>query len=528
MEVMMRRSLVFGFSLLALIFGLAACGEAELIEGSESNSGGDSSASNPTPISDVAPVASGLRISKVTMLQTVNLAIMEDHREVNNRPAPVVAGKDAIMRVYVSPDSSFQARNIVARLSLQTAGSEIPDEEISMNVRGSSSDDAGGSTFNFLIESRLMTGSLNYSIQLFEASADADFGSPNPEATWPAEGKARVGEDSPQTLKIVLVPVQYSADGSGREPDTGPAQVKIYEDMFEALYPTSNIELTVRETVNWTSEISAFGQGWGDLLSGLQNLRYQDNADDQAYYYGVFSPASSYYNYCNRGCVAGLSTLATDYRYPSMRTSIGLGYSGEEAADTMVHEVGHAHGREHAPCGLGGQSSDNGYPNTNANLDQWGFDMRSTDLLSPSAYKDMMSYCSPIWISAYTYNGLYNRMSNVNTMSYVVNAEEVHEEGSRNADTWLSVVVEPTGEVKWGYPIAAPTVPDLNVERKSAHLIGEDGTRVGKVEGIYMPFGHGEGGILSFPPVVDSGVEAIEFQKTTLLLEEAPRAAFID
>jgi hypothetical protein len=524
----MRRSLVFGFSLLGLVFGLAACGEADLLDGSESTSGGDSSAENPTPISDVAPVASGLSISKVTILQTVNLTIMEDQREVNNRPAPVVAGKDAIMRVYVSPDSSFQSRTIIARLSLQTAGSEVPDEEISMNVTGSSSDNAGGSTFNFMIASRLLTGSLNYSIQLFEASAGADYGAPHVNATWPAEGKARIGEESPQTLKIVLVPVQYSADGSGREPDTSAPQIAIYRDMFEALYPTSNIELTVRESVNWTSEISAFGQGWGDLLSGLQNLRYQDNADDQAYYYGVFAPASSYYNYCNRGCVAGLSALATDHRYPSMRTSIGLGYSGEEAADTMVHEVGHAHGREHAPCGLGGQSSDNAYPNTNANLDQWGFDMRSTDLLSPSSYKDMMSYCSPIWISAYTYKGLYTRMSRVNTLSYMVDAEEVHEHGSDNADTWMSVVVEPTGDVKWGYPIAAPTVPDLKVERKSAYLIGEDGTRVGKVEGIYMPFGHGEGGILAFPPVEDLGVEAIEFQKTTLMLEEAPQAAFID
>ena len=45
--------------------------------------------------------------------------------------------------------------------------------------------------------------------------------------------------------------------------------------MFESLYPSSDINLTVRDTVNWTTEISPFGQGWGDLLSGIQNLRYQ-------------------------------------------------------------------------------------------------------------------------------------------------------------------------------------------------------------------------------------------------------------
>ena len=524
----MRRCLVFSLSLLSLVLGVAACGEAELMDGSESGSNGGDSNSPSTPISDVAPVASGLSISKVTVLQTVNLAIMENQREVFGRPAPVVAGKEAIMRVYVSPDSSFQSRSIIARLSLQTAGVDIPDEEISMQVAGSSMDSTGGSTFNFMIPARILTGSLNYSVELFEASADADYGSAHVNARWPAEGKVRVAEQVAQTLKVVLVPVQYNADGSGRVPDTSAPQIEIYKEMFEALYPSSVIELTVRAAVNWSSEISARGDGWGSLLNGLQNLRYQDNADDQAYYYGVFTPASSYYNYCNRGCVAGLSTLATDYRYASMRTSIGLGYTGVEAADTMVHEIGHAHGRQHAPCGLGGQSSDNAYPNNNGNLDQWGFDMRSTNLLSPSSYKDMMSYCSPIWVSAYTYNGLYNRMSNVSTMSYLVNAEEVLEESNQGFETWMSVVVEPTGEVKWGYPVDAPQVPDLELEHKSAYLIADDGTRAGKVEGIFMPFGHGEGGILAFPPVEDFGIWAIEFEKTTLALEDAPEAAFID
>ncbi len=526
----MRRSLVFGFSLLGLVFGLAACGEADLVDGSNQSSGGsdDSSSEPATPISDVAPIASGLSISKVTVMQTVNVAIMEDQREVLNRAAPVVAGKDAILRVYVSPDSNFQSRTIVARLSLQTAGMDIPDEEISMQVTGSSSDSAGGSTFNFMLDAGVLSGSLNYSVELYEASASADFGAPHENARWPVEGKTRVAEQNPQTLKVVVVPVAYGADGSGREPDTSASQIEIYYDMFQALYPASTIDLTVRAAVSWPNEVSAYGQGWTDLLSGIQNLRYQDNADDQTYYYGVFTPASSYYNYCNRGCVAGMSALVTDYRYASMRTSIGLGYSGVEAANTMVHEVGHAHGREHAPCGLGGQSSDNGYPNNNANLDQWGFDMRNTNLLQPNAHKDMMSYCSPIWISAYTYNGLYTRMTNVNNMSYMVNAEEVMEDSQRGSEAWMSVIVGLDGEVSWGYPIGAPSVPDLQVETKSAYLIGEDGQRAGKVEGLFTPFGNRVGGIFSFPPVDEAGIKGIEFEKTMLILDDAPEVAFAE
>lgn len=527
----MCRGLLLKLVFSILFLALAACGEAHLIEGAAGtteNPADPDDVREETPISSVAPRASGLSITKVTVLQSVNITIMENQREVLNRPAPVVGSKDAILRVHVAPDAGFQSRTIAARLQLQTAGMDIPDEEITMYVSGQSTESAGGSTFNFMLDSGVLTGSLNYSVELFEAKADADFGEPHMNAVWPESGMVRIAEQAAQTLKVVLVPIRYNADGSGREPDTSASQVEIYRETFQAIYPASVIDVEVRAAVNWGDEVSAYGQGWGDLLSGLQNLRYQDNASDQTYYYGIFTPASSYYNYCNRGCVAGLSTLATDYRYASMRTSLGLGFSGEEAADTMLHELGHAHGREHAPCGLGGQSSDNGYPNGNANLDQWGFDMRSTNLLSPNAYKDMMSYCSPIWVSAYTYNSLYTRMKNVSTMSYLVNAEDVENEASEGANTWQSLVVEPNGNVVWGYPVAAPRVPDLNVERRAAYLRGADGQQVGKVEGIFMPFGHGDGGIFAFPPILDESAVAIDFHKATLELARAPRVAFQD
>ena len=110
----------------------------------------------------------------------------------------------------------------------------------------------------------------------------------------------------------------------------------------------------------------------------------------------------------------------------------------------------------------------------------------------------------------------------------MVNAEEVLEESQRGSDAWMSVTVGLEGEVNWGYPIAAPSVPDLQVETKSAYLIGEDGRRAGKVEGLFTSLGNGVGGIFSFPPVADAGVKGIEFEKTMLNFEDAPQAAFVE
>jgi len=328
-------------------------------------------------------------------------------------------------------------------------------------------------------------------------------------------------EKQAQKLEVVLVPVRYNADGSGRLPDVSSAQVEIYRSHFEAIFPATDLRVTVRAAVDWNTTIEAYGTGWGELLNGIQNLRYQDRAEDHVYYYGLFSPENSSYDFCGRGCVAGLSSLVQDYRWADARASIGLGYGGADAADTMVHEVGHAHGREHAPCGLGGQSSDSRYPNGNANLDVHGFDMRSTNLMSPSSYKDMMSYCEPLWISAYTYNALYERMQNISYMSRIISAEDVQEEAQ-----WSTLLLLPEGGVQWGYPVGSNVAPD--VETRSIALFDADENLVGKAEGYFMPFSHIDGGTLVFPAIDEDVVDYVEYGKQRLSVSAMPKAAFAE
>jgi hypothetical protein len=81
----------------------------------------------------------------------------------------------------------------------------------------------------------------------------------------------------------------------------------------------------------------------------------------------------------------------------------------------MCHELGHAHGRFHAPCNV--QDPDARYPYPGANIGVWGYDNRSSTFLPPTS-KDMMSYCPEprwsAWISDYTYQAILERAAAVN------------------------------------------------------------------------------------------------------------------
>ena len=95
-------------------------------------------------------------------------------------------------------------------------------------------------------------------------------------------------------------------------------------------------------TTRWDREVQPFGNGWGPLLQAILNLRRSEGAARNEYYYGIFNPEDSFSAYCNRGCVAGLSSLSPDPENDYVRGSIGLGFDGDRSVGTFIHEVGHA------------------------------------------------------------------------------------------------------------------------------------------------------------------------------------------
>jgi hypothetical protein len=231
------------------------------------------------------------------------------------------------------------------------------------------------------------------------------------------------------------------------------------------------------------------------------------------------APASSFEAYCSGGCITGLSTGSDNPDEESVRGSIGIGFGGSHGdsdAGTFVHEVGHAHGRDHAPCGLEGQPADRNFPYGGASIGVWGYGIVDKRLRSPSDHKDFMSYCDPIWVSDYTYRGLFERISYVNYFFGVGEPLTVAQEGR----PYRMLSLEGS-EFLWGERIDLDREP-MGKEVWVARLDAR-GVEVGRFKGWFFPFSHLEGGLV-FVPEAELHGAAVQLRGRQLDLPKVGRA----
>lgn len=463
---------------LAIVGGvlLVSCGDGTTGIGDD---GGDvafgaDSGDSDTGIPKDPALAEGISISEIAVFQSVKSRRMLDGMASSSN-VPIVADKAAMLRVYFKLDAGWTPHEVLAILDV-TAGGQMQSLQSKLTPSAASTEADLASTFDFDLTADLVTTDATYSVHLVDPSKSAPPTSDPAPQRWPQDGtQIDLGAQSsgPQ-LKLVLVPIKYNADGSGRLPDTSQSQIDVYKNFMYSLYPTPKIDVTLHAAVNWGSTISPGGSGWGSLMQYLANLHQQEAAKDE-YYYGLFEPAASYGAFCGGGCVAGLSLLSqqpTDYW---AHVSMGLGYSGDDAAFIMGQEVGHAHGRGHAPCGTN-QGLDPSYPYTNGSIGVYGYSLLDKTLIAPTAAKDIMSYCQPVWISDYNYKAIFIRMKFINSASIAPGPAKAYrwglvENGKLVLGSSFTLDVPPGGEIK---TVAGAT-------------------------GYFYPFDHLSGGMLLVP-----------------------------
>jgi hypothetical protein len=419
---------------------------------------------------DLLP-SDAVSITSIDLYQGVRRPLMANGAAASSN-VPIVAQREALMRI------GYTATTTTTVTAVVTIGANNPIL-VQATVGGSSTTSDLNSTINVTIPPDQMAPGASYSVELLE-SPELTTGT-NPASTYPAEGQEAMQVTDVGTLKVVLIPIAYGADGSNRVPNP---QAGNYRSKFESLYPVADVEIQVAGTFQWNSSVSANGSGWGSLLDAIANYRQQAGAAYNEHYYGIFMPTASFSSYCQGGCVAGLSYLADAPGDAWARAGIGVGFPGGGSTDTAAHEVGHQNGREHAPCQV--NDADPFYPHSGGTIGEWGYDLVRGELINPST-SDFMGYCNPTWVSDYTYRALFDRLTAIN------GSASWHFEPWQLDRTYERIRIDVDG-VTWTEPITLHTPPMGRVETVT---ITDDQGDV-DVTGRFYPYSHIPGGVLLF------------------------------
>ena len=138
------------------------------------------------------------------------------------------------------------------------------------------------------------------------------------------------------------------------------------------------------------------------------------------------------------------------------------------SGETLAHETAHNLGRMHVDCSSP-DGVDASYPYPTNQIDftgpanHYGFDIKSLRPIAPDAAKDFMSYCTPKWVSDYTWKGLYNQLFPFAPAAAPAPSSPL---ASAAGAVLVSGAVTPTAstgqlDYAWSYPTAALSASTL-------------------------------------------------------------------
>lgn len=428
------------------------------------------------------PPAVSVDIEHVAFYQVAEKMLLQDGSDVSDDGVSVAQGRDAMLRVFLSPTDTYEERDLSVRAYIYQGDALVDAVIVTQNFKKEGSFSDLDSSFNLPIRGSAIGPNMGIAVEVLEASQDADYPGIQGRSSWPEDSAYAIDTVVTGPLKIVMVPMEYNADGSGRLPDTEEDEMERFRQAFYGQYPANEVQIRVVDPQGTDIGIR---NGWDALLNEVTGLREAVGAEDDEYVYGLFSPGED-----PTGGTAGLCWVGYGPSDPYTKVCIGL--SGSPS--TAVHEVGHAHGRLHSPgCGAG--SPDPEYPESDGTLGSRAFDTTGNRMFEAASTYDFMSYCGPTWTGAHTWEKLVERVGAVNSVygAYMESAEYLSfvQDGRGNSTSlghhWLSG--EPAGLA-------------VRVE-----LLDQDGEVLATVSGRRLPMDHAEGAMVRIlEPVYDERV----------------------
>ncbi len=300
-------------------------------------------------------------------------AYMVQAVQSRSHPVPVVADKEALLRVFLTA-----TRTTTETLPPATATFYVDDSETySVEIDGTSEPipteiDEGSldRSLNVTIPDSVIEEGLSVVIEIDpDSTIDAEILAAK---RIPESGELDLGVEGVPDFELTAIPFLYT-----KEPDS--SVIETVEEMaddeegHELLHDTYDLLPIEEMTVDYHDPVEINTRSGLHVLIQTKAIRAAESGS---------------------GYWMGLMTSFSDVRGVADRP----GTSSASVPDVwvMAHELGHNLSLWHAPCGGAGRP-DPAYPYDDGSIGAWGYDHRGDSLIDKDEVKDLMTYCEPRW-----------------------------------------------------------------------------------------------------------------------------------
>ena len=305
-------------------------------------------------------------------------------------PVPLVAGEEALLRVFVTAARTNDARIPPVRASFHLGGTlahvtDIPSQPgpIPTEINeGSLAESA-----NAVIPAHVIRPGLEMVVEVDpDGTLDPDMGVVR---RIPKTGQSAVDVRAMPVLDLTLIPLIWthrpnpSVITTVAAMSANPESHEMLKDT-RALLPVGDLNVTAHEPVHTSagrwSRYSAF-YPWSAWYGIAQAIRVMEGGT--GHYMSVIS--------IQDGSAGGIAEQGGRTAFADLNP------------ETIAHELGHNMSLKHAPCG-GTTDVDHAYPHSDGTIGDWGYDFRDGGRLIPPQSFDLMSYCGPTWVGSYSFD----------------------------------------------------------------------------------------------------------------------------